>query len=84
MSTRSYQEQIKLGMHQKEVLAILGPPDKMSEGEVFDEWEWERLSGEADDVWVSISFHDGAVSGVEMIKGGPESDLAKTPLEIIL
>ena len=84
MSTLSYQEQIKLGMNHKEVSAVLGPPDKTGEGEVFEEWEWKKLTDEGDQIWVSISFHEGKVSGVEMIKGDPESDLAKTPIEIIL
>ena len=39
----SYREKLDLGMTQKAVIEILGDPDEIEKGEVFEAWKWERL-----------------------------------------
>ena len=62
-------KKIQIGMSQQEVIEVLGEPDSIDKGEVFELWEWERVSDGDDTVGVSISFLDGAVSGIEIQSG---------------
>ena len=61
----SYREKLDLGMTQKAVIEILGDPDEIEKGEVFEAWKWENLvDGDGKEYQACINFTRGVTTSL--------------------
>lgn len=56
---------IQQGMTQQEIKTLLGSPDYRRFGEVFEEWEYQRLDESLNWTVVMVFFTDGLVAGMD-------------------
>lgn len=56
---------IQQGMTQQEIKALLGSPDYRRFGEMFEEWEYQRLDESLNWAVVLVFFTDGLVTGMD-------------------